>query len=155
MKLSVTELREIVSRRPALALLNPDLRIITPKASISPANAPNLTASMPLGQKRHRTAPRPKTGPEKAMALILEARKRKGEIESYVFEGATFIIGDGTRFTPDFCVTLPDKKLLLIEVKGPYIREDGLLKFKVAKMHLKFAELEMWQLEKGSWRRLL
>lgn len=69
---------------------------------------------------------------EAEYAGMLEARKAKGEILWWVFEGMTLKLADNTRYTPDFVVMVSDGALEIHEIKGGFIREDGWLKLKVA-----------------------
>lgn len=68
---------------------------------------------------------------EQAYALILEAKKRAGEIIDYRYESVTFKLAKDTRYTPDFYVVYSDK-IELHEVKGGLVRDDARVKFKVA-----------------------
>ncbi len=98
------------------------------------------------------------TKPEREMAMILEAQRKNCEIESWKFEGVTFKLSDGCRYTPDFFVvvlSLP-LRLRIIETKGPFIREDAMIKFKVAKEQNPWAEWQLHQRTKdGSWKQLI
>lgn len=123
------------------------------KKTLIPAPASPATGSK--GKNRVRTAPRPKTRPEIDMASILEARLRSGEVKSYGFESLTLSIGDGTRYTPDFFTHLHTGEIQLIETKGPFIREDSLIKFKVAKKIYPCFDFQLWQLTKSGWERLI
>lgn len=68
---------------------------------------------------------------EAEYARILEARKAKGEIEWYKFEGMTFKLANNTRYTPDFAVMLTGGVMEMHEVKG-YWMDDARVKIKVA-----------------------
>lgn len=75
-------------------------------------------------------------GTEAAYAQLLEARKRKGEIEDYGYERLTFKLGPDLRLTPDFDVWFPDGELQLHEVKAnwggkPHVEDDARAKLKV------------------------
>ena len=69
---------------------------------------------------------------EARYAVILEVRRRAGEVAEYHFEAVTLKIADDTRYTPDFLVVLADGQCELHEVKGGYVWEDARLKFQVA-----------------------
>src|SRR6202012_3886890 len=58
--------------------------------------------------------------------------KANGLIKDYAFETMKFRLAKRTWFTPDFPVLLLDYTLALVEVKGGYIREDAMIKLKVA-----------------------
>jgi len=59
---------------------------------------------------------------EAAYALVLEARKRAGEIRDYWYEGIRLVLGHAANYTPDFLVVLADGTVELHEVKG-FMRE--------------------------------
>ena len=67
---------------------------------------------------------------EQAYAFGLEARKHKGEIKQYWYEGITLKLGPDCRYTPDFLVQLADDTLELHEVKGHW-RDDAKVKLRV------------------------
>jgi len=54
-----------------------------------------------------------------------------GEILDWKFEGIKFRLADNTYYTPDFFVTCPDH-FEVHEIKGGYIYEDSIQKFKIA-----------------------
>lgn len=62
---------------------------------------------------------------------ILEAAKRDKQIIEYRFEALRFRLADNTTYTPDFMVITSDA-FEFHEVKGPYVREDAWIKFKMA-----------------------
>ncbi len=75
---------------------------------------------------------------EAAYAVVLEARKRSGEIREYHYESLTVKLADGVRYTPDFYVILADDSLELHEVKGGFVRDDARIKLRVAARHTPF-----------------
>jgi hypothetical protein len=62
---------------------------------------------------------------EQRYALILEARKAAGEVQTYYFEGITFKLDHDCRYTPDFIVRLAGGELEAIEVKAGWKRKSG------------------------------
>ena len=63
---------------------------------------------------------------EQAYDAILAGRKLVGEIEDYWYEGITLKLAEGTRYTPDFIVMMPDGELQAHEVKaGMAVKRDG------------------------------
>lgn len=112
-----------------------------------PRRAPGL--SKPRGRKGMNET-------ETAYALILEARKRAGEIVRYEREGITLRWPDGMTYSPDFCIwETIDSRILLAETKGAFLREDALVKFRAARAYWPEFRFEMWQLSKGSWTQIL
>lgn len=103
---------------------------------------------------------------ETAFSHLLEARQRRGDIVSYDREGMTLRWPDGMTYTADFSVVEEvalaslagrpaAQRITLIEVKGAYIHEDALVKFRAARAHWPLFGFEMHQLAGGAWTRLL
>lgn len=106
------------------------------------------------GAKKRKTF---KSSVEAEYSLILKAKLSRGEISAFDYEAITIVIGDPPiRFTPDFFVVLPDGKIQLIEVKGPFMREDSIVKFKSARKQYPCFEFQLWQRAKGGeWSQLI
>lgn len=63
---------------------------------------------------------------EQAYDALLAGRKLVGEIADYWYEGITLKLAEGTRYTPDFLVLMPDGELQFHEVKaGMAVKVDG------------------------------
>src|SRR5215469_11365521 len=90
---------------------------------------------------------------ETECASILEVRKRHGEIVHWQYEGVRLKLAEDCHYTPDFfvIVSLEPLKLLMIEVKGRFIFDDALVKFKIARSHVNWARMEFWQKTKDGW----
>lgn len=91
---------------------------------------------------------------EAAYAMHLEARKNAHELIWYVFEGITFKLADGCRYTPDFAVLRNDGVIELHEVKG-YWTDDARAKIKVAADKFPFRFIAVYKQAKkdgGGWR---
>ncbi len=58
--------------------------------------------------------------------------KDAGRIAHYEFETIKLRLADRTWYKPDFDVWLPDDRLLFVEVKGTYIRDDANDRIKIA-----------------------
>ena len=75
---------------------------------------------------------------EDRYAWELLVGQRQGQILDFQFERMVFRLTTPTRgvkvvsYTPDFCVVLLDGSIRFDEVKGPFIREDADLNFKMA-----------------------
>lgn len=69
---------------------------------------------------------------EAAYAGHLALRKIAGEVVWFAFEGVKFRLADGCFYTPDFLVMLANGELQVHEVKGGFIRDDALVKLKIA-----------------------
>lgn len=104
---------------------------------------------------------------ESGFALILEAMKRKKEIISYQFEGISLPWGQDPRtgkpmwYTPDFFVIknafrqhvyLSD--VVIVEVKGPHIREKDWIRFKGCRACWPDFTFEFHQKSAEGWRKV-
>ncbi len=133
----------------------------------------SLTRSVPCTGSTAAPTFKPKgrqmTKTEREYGLVLESLKRKGVIDDYEYEGLTLKWG-GLRYTPDFVVTktIPiecescgkthtrlQSYVRLIEVKGGYIWEDSIVKFKAARARWPTFQFECHQKKDGSWKRIL
>lgn len=135
--------------------LNPHL--FTPEgAQKAPKALISANPSPVSPQKGIRTAPEPKTSPERSMAAWLRRQQSEGQVLLWRFEGVCLQTG-GSRYTPDFAVWRTNGTFVLIEVKGPYIRDDALVKFKLmsAGYPEAWARFELWQLKKDGWTQLV
>ncbi len=142
-----------------------DLKSMFPKGSKSffSANAPLSVPSVHTSDAvAANVAPRrgKMNKTEAEFAMILEARKRKGEISRYVFEGITLRWND-VRYTPDFIVSgySPfEHEITLIEVKGPFIkgnRERAVERFRHAKTFWPEFTFELHQKTKDGWKQII
>lgn len=68
---------------------------------------------------------------EAEYSQLLEAMRSSGEVLWWAFEGMTFKLAEGSRYTPDFNVMFADGRLEQHEVKGRWI-DDAKTKIKVA-----------------------
>ena len=147
-----------------------NLQDLFPKASQSflRANANLLTAIAPdiaaadkqndpgANVERKPATRRKMNATERGFSINLEAQRRTGDIDDYKFESVKLRISDRCFYTPDFVVERTHQRPLIIEIKGPFIREDALIKFKAAKELHHWADFEMHQRSTdGSWKRVL
>ncbi len=126
-------------------------RALNPGLFAAPG-APPAPVSTEKGTKTSKSLPKVKklTKPERVMEAMLSTSKRAGVLQSFAFEGITLKLGDDCRYTPDFSAfRLDTGKLICYECKGPFIREDAMVKFKTAKTIFPMIEFQMWQLQKG------
>lgn len=100
-----------------------------------------------FGRGRHRPGHMNKT--EAAYGLVLEARRRQGEILWYSFEAVKLKLADKTYYTPDYLVMTNDNWLEFHEVKG-FWEDDARVKIKCAaeKFPFKFIAVS----RKGGWK---
>jgi len=85
-------------------------------------------------------------------ATQLGPRLQRGELVRVDFEAETLLLGDDLRYTPDFRVVPADGLLEFHEVKGPYKREDAIVKLRTApELHPhRFFLCEL--MAEGKWR---
>lgn len=116
--------------------------------------AENIPAPLTV-QQRHQALGRLKQGEmnktEQRYAGVLDLRKMAGEVIAYWFDALKLRIGDNCFFETDFLVLLSSGELEVHEVKGGYITDDGLVKFKSAQMIYPF-RFRMMQWVEGEWR---
>ncbi len=152
----MSDLRSIFSRASV------DFMAANPCLSAQPEKK-NYVQPIQNSKKRHSM-----TKPEREMAMQLEAMRRNNEIESWKFEGVTLKLADGCRFTPDFTVIIErsyshdDNDIQIswyvtrfIETKGPFIREDSMIKFKIAREQNPWAEWQLHQRNKNGWTQII
>lgn len=96
------------------------------------------------------------TRTEAEFALILEARKQRGEILRWVYEGITLRWG-GLRYTPDF-VVFHRAYIKLIEIKGAWTGgkfERAVERFRHARTYWPEFMFELHQRTKDGWKQIL
>lgn len=98
---------------------------------------------------------------ETAYSLILEAMKRRGDIQEWRFEGLSLAwgadpaTGKPMHYKPDFVVFLDSwQRVRLIEVKGPHIFDRDLVRFKGCRAAWPMFAFEMHQKKGGEWQRI-
>jgi hypothetical protein len=70
---------------------------------------------------------------EERYSWILEAMKKAGEIERWLFEPITFTLAKGSSYKPDFMVTCKDH-VEFHEIKGSFnLDSTGYTKFKICR----------------------
>ena len=74
---------------------------------------------------------------EKEYSLVLDAMQARGEVLWWCFEGLTFKLAEGSRYTPDFAVLMADGQIEIHETKGRWIG-DAKTKIKVASAKFPF-----------------
>lgn len=102
---------------------------------------------------------------ETEFSMMLEAQKRRGEILEWRFEGITLawgcdpVTGKPMRYTPDFYVVQSPiggkMPIILMETKGPFIRQKDLIRFKGCRSDWPMFRFEMHQKTKEGWSKLL
>lgn len=67
---------------------------------------------------------------EREFGMLLEARKRKGDLLEYVYEGVRLLWGGGMTYTADWSARRADGKIEIHEVKGAHIFDRDIVRFK-------------------------
>ena len=115
----------------------------------STKQAKNIPASYALG--RLKAGNMNKT--EAAYAKYLETLKETGEVSWFEFEPMNLKLADKCFYRVDFLVMMKSGQLECHEVKGGYMTDDSLVKFKVAACKFPFT-FRMFSLKKGEWIEL-
>ncbi len=90
---------------------------------------------------------------EAAYANYLEKQKQFGDVAWFAFEPMNLKLADKCFYRVDFLVMLKSGQLECHEVKGGYMTDDSLVKFKVAACKFPFT-FRMFSLKKGEWIEL-
>lgn len=132
------------------------------KCGESPQESPNESASNAAPSQFHpaRAAAR-MNKTEAEFALMLEARKRSGEITDYRYEGMRLKWGEDPRtgeamnYLADFVVIGKlSSHITLIEVKGAHIWDRDKVRFKGCRAAWPCFAFELHQKIKGEWKRI-
>ncbi len=103
--------------------------LITNRSARLPGDyAKQLTSGNRGGRAPHQSGKMNKR--EALYSLELEARRRTGEIQAWMFESVKFRLADRTWYTPDFAVWHNDGRMECVEVKGHW-EDDARVKWKV------------------------
>jgi hypothetical protein len=83
---------------------------------------------------------------------ILEPLVRSGELIGYEFEMIRLRLADRVHYTPDFFLRWGARPWEFVEVKGAHIREDAMLKYRMAADKITWASWRMMQWRDSAWR---
>lgn len=75
----------------------------------------------------------------------IEARKQIGEVAWWAYEAVTLKLGHDCRYTPDFCIVNVQGWIEFVEVKGPFVRDDSMVKLRVAARTFPWARFKLAQ----------
>jgi len=90
---------------------------------------------------------------ETAYSRHLDTLKFSGDIKDFRFEPMRLILAPKTTYLPDFMVILPDGSIEIHEVKG-FMREDAVVKFKLAAHLFPFWTFIMVRKTKDGWQEI-
>lgn len=117
-----------------------------------------------------KSVPKPRMNKtETEFAMMLEAQKRRGEILEWRYEGITLAwgcdpaTGKPMRYKGDFVVFdawmegpgLPTVSLRIVEIKGPHIYPQDLIRFKGCRSDWPMFRFELHQKTKEGWSKIL
>lgn len=103
---------------------------------------------------------------ERDYSFRLEAMRQAGNINRWKFQGVRLLWGVDPKtgramyYKPDFLVFMPstgsivESRVKLIEVKGPQIWDRDKVRFRGCRAEYPEFDFELWQREKGEWRKL-
>jgi uncharacterized protein DUF1064 len=151
-----------LTKAPALTHMSEAVKKLNPHLCGGKVNMPMCADTQPLAPKRtqaHGLSPlrgrKQMNKTESAFALRLEAMKSRGDIRRADWEGVTLRLPDGMSYTADFFVTANDGRLILIEVKGAWLEDDAVVKFRAFRAYFTQLTFQFWQCKCGEWRQLL
>lgn len=87
---------------------------------------------------------------EMEYARELELRKKAGEIVDWKYEPFSLKLANKTYYKPDFLLVFPDH-FEIHEVKGTFIREDAIVKLKVAAKMFPWFKFVLAQKKRKYW----
>lgn len=120
------------------------------KPASAPSEAVNVSPVATVPQpKRYKQGVMNRTEGEYAQKF-LDPRLVVKEIKGYWFEKLTLRLGYRTSYTPDFFVERTDGTFEFHEIKGGFMRDDALAKFKIAASTFPF-RFFLCQKVKGNW----
>lgn len=114
---------------------------------------PDTAKPKPSHRKLEQKARQPNKT-EARFGAVLEGRKKRGEIDSYRYEGMSLRWGGGMRYTADWVVII-GTEVYLLEVKGKLLRNQDLVRFKGCKSEWPEFHFEMHQEVNREWKRVL
>lgn len=105
----------------------------------------------PAPQRKPAHTPGKMNKTEMKWAGRLELEQKLNCIKGYKFESVKLRLAAATFYTPDFLVIENDNSLTFHEVKGPFIREDAWVKFKMARQVYPEFRFKLFQLIDNYW----
>jgi hypothetical protein len=143
---------ESASRRVETLKTAPPAPTVAPHKALTPQAVPKYPKTPERPTLAH-VAPRPFSveaklnRTEKAWLAIMRARGyQKIRIQSH-----TIRLGDACRLTPDFSYVRDDGALVFFEIKGGFIREDSIIKLRIAAREYNEYVFVLAQRKRGTW----
>lgn len=91
---------------------------------------------------------------ERFERTFLIPAKLDGKLLDYKFERVTLVLGNNTRYTPDFFGRWENGVLQFWEIKGGHIREDARVKYYSAVEQYPEFAFQLVQWDRGEWRTI-
>ena len=112
-----------------------------------------LQSLNPKKKKNHQShTPGKMNQTEEKWSWELEIEKRAGIIDDWLFEPIRLKLADRCTYTPDFMVAVYERGIAFHEIKGGGpIRDDAIVKFKMAREKYWYFDFHMYQLKDGIW----
>lgn len=119
----------------------------------------SICADKHIEKKTRREKSQKMNDTESRFALILEAKKRRGEILDFRYEGMALRWGVTTEgqymsYCADFTV-FDSEGITLIEVKGAHIRDRDIVRYRGCRADWPQFRFEFHQYSKGEWRKVM
>ena len=114
---------------------------------------PEPRKQQPKSKNKKKPKPKPSHTPGKLNKTEQEFADRLNnlsEIQYWQFESLTFKLGHRCTYTPDFVAVTQDE-IRIYEVKGGFIREDAIVKFKAAADKFPQFRWILAQKKRGQW----
>jgi hypothetical protein len=81
----------------------------------------------------------------------LKPMRHAGEIGEYKFEAITLKLAPGLRYTPDYSTVTAAGVTVFYEIKGAILKDDAIVKFKMAPSIFPHYEFYLCQWKGGEW----
>ncbi len=92
---------------------------------------------------------------EQRFLNLLEAKLKRGEIQSYRYEGLSLKWGGNMSYTPDAVVIPLTGKWIMIEVKGKHEWSRDVVRWKGCRAEWSELEFQYWREVDRVWRRIM
>lgn len=159
MRLSKAEYEDMIQKKPSLkptemiksqnihkTALEAAAEVFESKGSLGPIQQENVVKSFPTLKMKPSNDEAKLNKTERAWLDELRIRNPK----FLGVQSMTFKLGDDCRYTPDFVEISQEDKFIAWEVKG-FMRDDALVKLKVAARMFPFLDFYIVKRIKGSW----
>jgi len=88
---------------------------------------------------------------ERSYSQQLDLLRLAGDLQAWRYESITLRLADRCSYTPDFAVVMASGEIEFHETKG-FMRDDALVKLKVAARTFPWFTFRLVRREKGAWQ---